>query len=84
MRALPGGPSLLLTLCYIIIHVWGKKACPVPKAPVEAADQSGSSYQCVQAGETAWQRLGVKFFWGGILAPQEMHYCMRTQTAPLC
>lgn len=58
-----------------------KKSCPLPEAPAEAR----SPDQCVQAGETAWQRLGDKFFWGGrIFASQEMHYCTSKQTVPLC
>lgn len=41
-----------------------KKSCPLPEAPAEAR----SPDQCVQAGETAWQRLGDKcFFRGGFL-----------------
>lgn len=38
-----------------------KKSQPAPDAPVRPRDQSSGSYQCVQAGEAAWQKPGVFF-----------------------
>lgn len=64
-----------------------KKSVLFRRLQSRATDRRGGSYQCVQAGETALQRLGFKFclcFWLGLLAPQETHYCTSKQTAPLC
>lgn len=81
-RALPGGPSLLLTFCYIIIHVRGGRKKPVLflKLPSRPADQSGGSYQCVQAGKAAWQRLGVKFFGGDFSSTRNALLCEWTDS----